>query len=796
MMQPKVLLLDKLRESGMTPMPVKIHISLAPLIRDLAADRPTGVQGVDAYNRALALQGLSQPDLATGPLSDALMERHRDLIVSLLSVYFSPSYGDEMMFAVISPFSDVGFYASQKFAEIFLDGSYKFIGMHVDRDEVEGSLILRSLLAFILTKGYGQHVDDVASQEVFSIEDPKSGLTRFYQFDMDHKFCDVEISPDAPTVDQKTLQDILAHISDPMYGLRRLPLDSIKVMGVGLVRAFDVTSQVVIGQLKQKVLSAKIDGQNEFLSDAQNIMRIICRDQEARIAIWLPREGSWMRQTTANIVDFFHGSAADRIGADKIQGTAFARCCLDNSMVIECLNSKSGETELDSFFKSRGDATLIVVPLLNGDDQIGFLELTTPRKRHSHGYDLPLLREAANLFSIAVQRASDSYLARMDAVIKSNCTAIHPAVEWKFKSAAMDAIREGSFGVMAPVVFDHVYPLYGVCDIRGSSAQRSKAIQSDLHHNLNLLRNLFSSALTYGDMPSLRFLLFRIEGVMSSLTSSMVAGLELDILRVINDELHPSLSMIASINPTMFKAVAEYKKLVDNDHQSIYVDRKAFDSSVELLSRELAAWLDRKQIVAQNVVPHYFEKHLTDGVDHSIYVGQSIDKTGRYSHIALKSLRLWQLETLCELAHIAHKMKQKTPVSLETCQMIVAQDAPLTVGFRYDERKFDVHGAYNIRYELMKKRLDKAVIKGTGERLTQPGTVAIVFSQESERDEYIGYGSYLASLGVVESAVSTFVLDDLQDVSGLRAMRLRLDNAYIASDVSDVAYHGKSKIAA
>ena len=84
---------------------------------------------------------------------------------------------------------------------------------------------------------------------------------------------------------------------------------------------------------------------------------------------------------------------------------------------------------------------------------------------------------------------------------------------------------------------------------------------------------------------------------------------------------------------------------------------------------------------------------------------------------------------------------------LETTNLILVQHAPLSIRFRFDEKRFDVDGAYNIRYEIMKKRIDKAVLRGTTERLTQPGKIAIVYSQGSEAAEYRDYIDYLQKLG-------------------------------------------------
>jgi hypothetical protein len=72
----------------------------------------------------------------------------------------------------------------------------------------------------------------------------------------------------------------------------------------------------------------------------------------------------------------------------------------------------------------------------------------------------------------------------------------------------------------------------------------------------------------------------------------------------------------------------------------------------------------------------------------------------------------------------------------------------------------------------MKKRIDKAVVRSTTERVTQPGKIAIVYSQEAEAAEYRDYIAYLQSLGSLERDVEPLDLEELQGVSGLRALRV------------------------
>ncbi|HQW25631.1 MAG TPA: hypothetical protein PLV75_06720, partial [Saprospiraceae bacterium] len=92
--------------------------------------------------------------------------------------------------------------------------------------------------------------------------------------------------------------------------------------------------------------------------------------------------------------------------------------------------------------------------------------------------------------------------------------------------------------------------------------------------------------------------------------------------------------------------------------------------------------------------------------------------------------------------------------------------------FRQDERRFDVDGAYNARYEILKKRIDKVHIKGSEERLTQPGKLSIVYSQDWEADEWLQYIQYLQSTNYLDTNLESVHLEDLQGATGLQAFRV------------------------
>lgn len=196
-----------------------------------------------------------------------------------------------------------------------------------------------------------------------------------------------------------------------------------------------------------------------------------------------------------------------------------------------------------------------------------------------------------------------------------------------------------------------------------------------------------------------------------------------------------------------------------------------------MLNDAVSTYLDSAERAAQAECPHYFEKQRTDGVDYSIYAGASLLEDGGFTPLHLKNLRLWQLMVACGMAAQAEKIKPRLPDQLDITSLILVQHAPLAIRFRFDEKRFDVDGAYNVRYEIMKKRIDKAVVRGTTERLTQPGKIAIVYSQVAEANEYRDYIVYLQSLGYLRGEVENLELEELQGVSGLRALRVAVDVA-------------------
>ena len=434
----------------------------------------------------------------------------------------------------------------------------------------------------------------------------------------------------------------------------------------------------------------------------------------------------------------------------------------------------------------------MVAPLLYQRELIGMLSLGSPHPGDLNALSMPRLQEVLPLFSVAVKRSVDELHSRVESFIKEQFTAIHPVVEWRFRKTVLQAMEhpgsaEHGGRDMDPIVFRDVHPLFAVSDIRGSSTHRAWAIQADLLKQLGLAREVLRAAHDARALPILDQLTHRIDAHVAEIEVTLRSGDELGVMNFLKADVEPLFDHLQTFGDTVRERIDAYRTAVDPAIGLVYARRKEFDESVTAINEAVSAYIDLEEQAAQGMFPHYFEKQKTDGVDYTIYVGGALREDGVFDPLYLKNLRLWQLMVACGVALRVERLKDRLPVMLDITTLILIQHAPLSIRFRFDEKRFDVDGAYNVRYEIIKKRIDKAIIRGTTERLTQPGKIALVYSHATEASEWREYIEYLQRLGYLTPDVEEVELDELQGAQGLRALRVTVDLANRELDLPSIA---------
>jgi len=763
--------------------PFETQLSLAPLIRFW--DELAGEESVRGELARSLQQSVRQSLELHAPIQDlAVLERHRSLLDALMGAVFPPAFMDQAPMAAMIPFRFRSIYGSRAFARTFVAADGGMRGqLNVGAHALE-NFRLQNAYALALFRVYGIEVP-VDHALTLTTADPETGLDRHFKISFEGRFVDVEPVRPFPPLDEERRQRLAAHAVD-LDGLAALiPAGSVRFSGFSVFKAIDVTDQEVLSAIKRELIDKESIVSNARFDALQAKLRTLFHRPELRLslaAIEGPRVlvlNSGHRAASGNLFD-----ACVQHKTGDFTGSIYEQAIVrDEPIFVDDLAAVAVRTPTEeTLLNKKGMRSVVIAPLHYQGQPIGTLSLASPNPGDMNSRLSARLAEVLPLFSMAVKRSVDELHARIQAFIKEKATAIHPVVEWRFQQAVLESLEQPSArglagGELPPIVFRDVYPLYALFDVRGSSAHRSAAVQADLLTQLGLARDVLRAAYDARTLPILDHLTDRIDAYRSAIAANLESGDELGVAAFLKADVEVLFDHIRAFGTSVGDRVVAYRDAVDPAVGLVYARRKDFDQSVTMINEAISSYLDLEEQAAQSMFPHYFERQKTDGVDYTIYVGRSLREDGVFDPLYVKNLRLWQLMVACGVALRAERLKAQLPIVLEITSLILIQHAPLAIRFRGDERRFDVDGAYNVRYEIMKKRIDKTMIRGTDERLTQPGKIALVYSHGSEAQEWREYIEYLQELGYLTRAVEELPLDELEGAQGLRAIRVTVDTA-------------------
>ena len=436
-------------------------------------------------------------------------------------------------------------------------------------------------------------------------------------------------------------------------------------------------------------------------------------------------------------------------------------------------NEKLGEHFLKLNIKS-----CILAPVIKNGKLLGIIELVSGKPRELNSINVNNLDLILPYVVDTLERYKNDMRYQIEAIIQREYTAIHPSVYWKFRREALKYFQTNNPNkdyIFKEIVFKEVYPLYGQIDIKGSSNHRNETVKEDLKNQLESLIQIFENQNLNTNLVLLEQRKFELQSFYKQLKSPLKADTEQQIQLYIEKEIHPILRNTKT-NELGETLEQNYFKSLDEKTGLFYHSRKKFDNAMSIVNKKLASILDKKQVEAQNIFPHYYERFKTDGVEHNLYIGASITPNKDFDSMYLHNLRLWQLQTLCEMELEHHQLKSTLPYELDVTSLILVFSSAISIRFRMDEKRFDVDGTYNARYEVVKKRIDKANIKGTKDRITEKEKITIVYSHNNEETEYLNYIKFLQFKKVLEPTIEQFEVEELQGVSGLRAIRVKVIN--------------------
>ncbi|MGV3697993.1 GAF domain-containing protein [Flavobacterium sp.] len=771
--------------------PFIAQISFHKLIETLEDIATSGVDYRVNYAKALLREVENLPEFRTGIVDLSIINAHEGLIRNLLADLFPTALTHNEIKAVAIPFHNITFNYTQRFRNILNDAGVAF-DMNIRDFEDQRFYIMSCCL--ILNAHYRQNIE-FNNPLFYDIPDSK-GVMKHYRILYNADFIEIIPTEKAVPLTEKDIDTLIDNFDDFELWKEKFPLKSWILKGFGIVQLFDATTESSVSTLKTNLLKATDTKDEELAEDFQSIFRSIFRipDLKIGLTVYDPEDKKFVRPNVdaKNLHSFILNEDEEAQCSEKRYSCLFDNVIKQQKVLIisdvDRFASKKGNEALGNHLKSQNIQSCILAPVVKDEEMLGVFELASGKPKALNSINankleliIPFLIDTLSRYRLDLQN-------QIEAVIQKEYTAIHSSVYWKFRREAQKYIRtttgnQSKDYIFKEIVFKDVYPLYGQIDIKGSSEHRNESVVQDLKIQLKTLVTIIENMKSQANLIILEQRKFELLSYLKQLESPLKADTEQIIQRYVELEIHPVING-ANDNEENKAAIEKYFKKIDEKTGMFYHARKKFDNALSKVNKRLASILDEKQLEAQQIFPHYYERFKTDGVEHNLYIGSAIAPEKPFDKIYLNNLRLWQLQTLCEMELEHHEMKESLPYSLDVTSLILVFSSPISIRFRMDEKRFDVDGTYNARYEVVKKRIDKAFIKGTKERITEKEKITIIYSHSHEEKEYMDYIKYLQFKEILEPTVEQFEVEELQGVSGLKGIRVKVVHQDIKQELT------------
>lgn len=712
------------------------------------------------------------------------VEKHKE-VIELVEVSQASNYSDDKQpvyaIGIMNPMQFISL--SDEFRQIMQNNAE--CDFSEEGGDLDADSYLRQLYRDVLDNSYGVQLGSNPPQQKLLKITETGYVTRHYHLMVNARFVRSRAVEELPPLQQEWIDFVNGNIES--HEQITIPLDFSKFVAEGFLifKIVEATDEEAINELSQTIARMHTLEPADTFRDMRSAVLSLLGDESIEMGVLpfinvngRPVEHEFFHHTSAlykywkgdfdidEVYRLFYNSG--RHEADKVR---------DRPLVY---NNDSKHLYSPFIKKLLSDKVqgMALFPLWHRDELLGILEIASADARGINIDVVEKMERTLPMFREFLVYRTEQMKDRINRFIMKQYTAIHPSVKWKFNEVAWKEISKRPFGTadVAPpeVKFGHVYPFYGAVDVRNSSVLRQEAASRDFAVQLAQLRLLLEQVVVdTGDVVAAR----QLED-----TGRWCARLEEPgLLQIEEEETLQQFLLESGYWPDKWPSdrpysedAREYAEAVRDKNSSFYKEANEYERSLQQINTALKQVMERREQELQGRLPHYFEHYKTDGWEYNIYAGQSLAPWKPFPDDAFRIISRWQVDTIIDMAHAAAREKARIPRQLDTTQLIYTHANPIDIYFRTDERNFDVEGAYSIRYEVVKKRIDKVHIADTGERLTQPGTISIVYASGGVAEVYRAHIEKLIEEGKLAPGIEQLNLEELQGISGLKALRVRL----------------------
>lgn len=235
--------------------PFGSRLSLKPLIDFWI--KTTGSQSPGCKSLAESLRNRLAlcPEL-TKPIENvSILDGHHDLLQDLMSAIFPTALWESSIIAAMVPYTLEPVWLSPRFDRLLIDEHGRLSGIEPGWTGDFKKAQISQAYRLVLRACYGINAGDNPSL-IHSIEDPDTGLIRYFRLKSDFRFTTVHVKDAAfKTLGKDQKAAVLDNMNEPEKLRAVLPPEKFEFQGFVVLDAVDVTESQVISQLSMDLIN-------------------------------------------------------------------------------------------------------------------------------------------------------------------------------------------------------------------------------------------------------------------------------------------------------------------------------------------------------------------------------------------------------------------------------------------------------------------------------------------------------------------------------------------------------------
>jgi hypothetical protein len=764
------------------PRPV-ISLSFKPFL-DYIRERMDDTKTIKKEIYQLILHRFSKFPELEGEVKIEDTSKYKDLL-DLLYIALSTVVEDEknVVWGLSVPISPAIFYGSDSLYKLMTEAASQQMNPDIFPDARKFYREkCATIYTFLLDEFYKFNFNKKAEM-IHQVFDKECSLIKYYRVNIDTRFVKVIAEQSLPEINHEILHVNLNDEAGLETLQKILPLNLFRFSGFSIITITDVTTEYAVEKIKDILVNSHGKADEASYEPVVQSLKSIAGSNELEFGL-LPLFR--VNNKLVEDIDAYCHSIIFSLGKEQGRMKTFFLPLVEKFIANPKLiyfkdldEVGPSQQHVSELLKTAGLKSYALLPVYYNNKLAGSFEIYTKQKGLLDEKVFTKIETAMPLIAQLLQNSVDEFQTNISDTIRDKFTSLQPSVQWKFNEAAWDYIyhtrQEGKPADVKKIEFKQVFPLYGAIDMRNSTIERNKAVLNDLQYQFTLLQEVFNTLKEKSGFILTDEFIFKCNKWQNIFQGIFTTNDEIKLNQFLNEEAHPFLRHFKDTNPAVTPAINSYFESIEQWKGKAWQHRRQLEDSMQTINNAINNYLDLMNAELQRAYPCYFEKFRTDGVEYDIYIGQSISPEKPFDIVYLKNLRLWQLTSMAAIAKISHSLLPKMKVPLETTQLIFIYSNTIDISFRNDERRFDVEGGYNIRYHIIKKRIDKVTLKNSRERLTQPGKIALIYFDQKDADEYISYIHHLQEKNILKDDMEYLDLEELQGVAGLKALRVSVD---------------------